>query len=119
MTCTSVNIGNLPPYIRAMRVLPSDMNEFWAFEIDLQYSGDAILEVETRVAVQDLDLPEGDEPETESGVIHDVKYDLLEGVEQFGKQKHSEVNVDKMDQAKEGNIFYDVLKILDFAIKIC
>lgn len=119
MTCTSVNIGNLPPYIRAMRVLPSDMNEFWAFEIDLQYSGDAILEVETRVAVQDLDLPEGDEPETESGAIHDVKYDLLEGVEQFGKQKHSEVNVDKMDQAKEGNIFYDVLKILDFAIKIC
>ncbi|XP_004241487.1 uncharacterized protein [Solanum lycopersicum] len=101
VTCTSVNIGNLPPYIRAMRVLPSDMNEFWAFEIDLQYSGDAILEVETRVAVQDLDLPEGDEPETESGAIHDVKYDLLEGVEQFGKQKHSEVNVDKMDQAKE------------------
>ncbi|KAL3335674.1 hypothetical protein AABB24_031743 [Solanum stoloniferum] len=101
VACTSVNIGNLPPYIRAMRVLPSDMNEFWAFEIDLQYSGDAILEVETRVAVQDLDLPEGDEPETESSTIHDVKYDLLEGVEQFGKQKHSEVNVDKMDQTKE------------------
>ncbi|KAG5602500.1 hypothetical protein H5410_033870 [Solanum commersonii] len=101
VTCTSVNIGNLPPYIRAMRVLPSDMNEFWAFEIDLQYSGDAILEVETRVAVQDLDLPEGDEPETESSAIHDVKYDLLERVEQFGKQKHSEVNVDKMDQTKE------------------
>lgn len=101
VTCTAVNIGNLPPYIRAMRVLPSDMNEFWAFEIDLQYSGGAILDVETRVAVQDLDLPEGDEPETESSAIHDVKYDLLEGVEQFGKQKHSEVNVDKMDQTKE------------------
>ncbi|CAN4100568.1 unnamed protein product [Withania somnifera] len=101
VTCTAVNIGNLPPYIRAMRVLPSDMNEFWAFEIDLQYSGGAILDVETRVAVQDLDLPEGDEPEIESSAIHDVKYDLLEGVEQFGKQKHSEVDVDKMDQIKE------------------
>ncbi|MCD9642180.1 hypothetical protein HAX54_028863 [Datura stramonium] len=101
VTCTAVNIGNLPPYIRAMRVLPSDMNEFWAFEIDLQYSGGAILDVETRVAVQDLDLPEGDEPEIESSAIDDVKYDLLEGVEQCGKQKHSEVNVDKMDQSKD------------------
>lgn len=101
VTCTAIDIGNLPPYIRAMRVLPSDMNEYWAFEIDLQYSGDAILDVKTRVAVQDLDLPEGDEPETESTAIHDVKYDLLEGVEQFGKQKHSEVNADKMDQTKE------------------
>ncbi|XP_059300038.1 uncharacterized protein LOC132052490 [Lycium ferocissimum] len=100
VTCTGVNIGNLPPYIRAMRVLPSDMNEYWAFEIDLQYSGGAILDVETRVAVQDLDLPEGDEPEIESS-DHDVKYDLLEGAEQFGKQKHSEVDVDKMDQTKE------------------
>ncbi|KAM3374536.1 putative protein isoform X1 [Capsicum galapagoense] len=102
VTCTAVNIGNLPPYIRAMRVLPSDMNEFWAFEIDLLYSGGAILDVETRVAVQDIDLPEGDEPETESSAIHNVKYDLLERVEQFGKQKHSEVNIDKMDQTKEG-----------------
>ncbi|KAK4370781.1 hypothetical protein RND71_010256 [Anisodus tanguticus] len=102
VTCTAVNIGNLPPYIRAMRVLPSDMNEFWAFEIDLQYSGGAILDVETRVAIQDLDLPEGDEPEIESS-DHDVKYDLLEGAERFGKQKHSEVDVDKKtDQTKEG-----------------
>ncbi|KAJ8559728.1 hypothetical protein K7X08_003786 [Anisodus acutangulus] len=102
VTCTAVNIGNLPPYIRAMRVLPSDTNEFWAFEIDLQYSGGAILDVETRVAVQDLDLPEGDEPEIESS-DHDVKYDLLEGAERFGKLKHSEVDVDKkMDQTKEG-----------------
>ncbi|KAM3322451.1 putative protein isoform X1 [Capsicum chacoense] len=102
VTCTAVNIGNLPPYIRAMRVLPSDMNEFWAFEIDLLYSGGAILDIETRVAVQEIDLPEGDEPETESSAIHNVKYDLLERVEQFGKQKHSEVNIDKMDQTKEG-----------------
>ncbi|OIS97562.1 PREDICTED: uncharacterized protein LOC109232982 isoform X1 [Nicotiana attenuata] len=102
VTCTAVNIGNLPPYIRAMRVLPSDMNEFWAFEIDLQYSGGAILDVETRVAVQDLDFPEGDESDVDSAASHDAKPDLLEGFEQCGKGKHSEENVNKIDQTNEG-----------------
>lgn len=92
-----------------MRVLPSDMNEFWAFEIDLQYSGGAILDVETRVAVQDLDFPEGDEPDVDSAASHDAKPDLLEGFEQFGKGKQSEENVEKIDQTNEGTIFFNVL----------
>ncbi|KAL0417376.1 UNVERIFIED_CONTAM: hypothetical protein Slati_3569500 [Sesamum latifolium] len=36
VTCTSVDPGTLPPHILAMRVLPSDMNEMWALEIDVE-----------------------------------------------------------------------------------
>lgn len=84
-----------------MRVLPSDMNELWAFEIDVQYSGGAILDLETRLEVQDLDLHEGDE----ASVVDDVKSDLLEGFEHLSEQfKHSDDNADKMDQGNGGDI---------------
>ncbi|XP_016563902.1 testis-expressed protein 2-like isoform X3 [Capsicum annuum] len=101
VTCAAVNVGDLPPYIHAMRVLPSDMNELWAFEIDVQYSGGAILDLETRLEVQDLDLHEGDE----ASVVDDVKSDLLEGFEHLSEQfKHSDDNADKMDQGNGGDI---------------
>ncbi|KAM3319340.1 testis-expressed protein 2-like isoform X3 [Capsicum chacoense] len=101
VTCAAVNVGDLPPYIHAMRVLPSDMNELWAFEIDVQYSGGAILDLETRLEVQDLDLNEGDE----ASVVDDVKSDLLEGFEHLSEQfKHSDDNADKMDQGNGGDI---------------
>ncbi|XP_060204379.1 uncharacterized protein LOC132632458 [Lycium barbarum] len=104
VTCAAVNVGDLPPYIHAMRVLPSDMNELWAFEIDVQYSGGAILDLETRLEVQDLDLHEGDEPSLDSSAVDDVKSDLLEGFEQFGEQfKHFDENAEKMDQRNGGH----------------
>lgn len=88
-----------------MRVLPSDMNELWAFEIDVQYSGGAILDLETRLEVQDLDLHEGDEASLDSTVVDNVKSDLLEGFERFSEQfKHSDENTDKMDQRNGGDI---------------
>ncbi|XP_049395416.1 uncharacterized protein LOC125859671 isoform X1 [Solanum stenotomum] len=105
VTCAAVNVGDLPPYIHAMRVLPSDMNELWAFEIDVQYSGGAILDLETRLEVQDLDLHEGDEASLDSSVVDNVKSDLLEGFERFSEQfKHSDENTDKMDQRSDGDI---------------
>ncbi|PHT87880.1 hypothetical protein T459_09986 [Capsicum annuum] len=101
VTCAAVNVGDLPPYIHAMRVLPSDMNELWAFEIDVQYSGGAILDLETRLEVQDLDLHEGDE----ASVVDDVKSDLLKGFEHLSEQfKHSDDNADKMDEGNGGDI---------------
>ncbi|XP_009631469.1 uncharacterized protein [Nicotiana tomentosiformis] len=104
VTCAAVDVGNLPPYIHAMRVLPSDMNEVWAFEIDVQYSGGAILDLETRLEVQDLDLHEGDEASIDSRAVDDVKSDLLEGFEEFDEQfKHSDDHVDKMDQRDGGD----------------
>lgn len=87
-----------------MRVLPSDMNELWAFEIDIQYSGGAILDLETRLEVQDLDLHEGDESNLDSSVDDDVKPDLFEGFEDFEQFKHSDKNTDKMDQRNGGHI---------------
>ncbi|WMV21185.1 hypothetical protein MTR67_014570 [Solanum verrucosum] len=105
VTCAAVNVGDLPPYIHAMRVLPSDMNELWAFEIDVQYSGGAILDLETRLEVQDLDLHEGDEASLDSSVVDNVKSDLLEGFERFSEQfKQSDENTDKMDQRSDGDI---------------
>ncbi|KAJ8554029.1 hypothetical protein K7X08_024707 [Anisodus acutangulus] len=104
VTCAAVNVGDLPPYIHAMRVLPSDMNELWAFEIDVQCSGGAILDLETRLEVQDFDLREGDKASLDSSAVDDVKSDLLEGFEHFSEQfKHSEENADKMDQRNGGD----------------
>ncbi|KAK4350676.1 hypothetical protein RND71_029989 [Anisodus tanguticus] len=104
VTCAAVNVGDLPPYIHAMRVLPSDMNELWAFEIDVQYSGGAILDLETRLEIQDLDLHEGGEASFDSCAVDDVKSDLLEGFEHFSEQfKHSDENTDKTDQRNGGD----------------
>lgn len=87
-----------------MRVLPSDMNEVWAFEIDVQYSGGAILDLETRLEVQDLDLHEGDDASVDSSAVDDVKSHLLEGFEDFDEQfMHSDDHVDKMDQRDRGD----------------
>ncbi|CAN4087908.1 unnamed protein product [Withania somnifera] len=103
VTCAAVNVGDLPPHIHAMRVLPSDMTGLWAFEIDVQYSGGAILDLETRLEVQDLDLHEGYEASLDSSDVDDVKSDLLEGFEHFSEQfKHSDENSDKMDQRNGG-----------------
>lgn len=103
VTCTAVDPGNLPPYIHAMRVLPAHMNELWAFEIDLEYSGDAFLNVETRLEVQELDLQEGEGTALESSGVGEVASDLLEGIEYYGKQLNvSEEGADELVQRDEG-----------------
>jgi len=49
ITCTRVDIGKLPPHICNMRVLPVSMDEAWALEADIEYSGGAIIDIETRL----------------------------------------------------------------------
>ena len=85
--CTDVNPGNIPPYIHSMRVLPMDTNEVWAFEIDVEYSGGAVLGIETRIEVCELD-PEKSmvDSNSESSSLGGVSSELLEGIESFGKQ---------------------------------
>lgn len=101
--CTAVDPGILPPYIHAMRVLPSHSNELWAFEIDIEYSGGAILNVETRLEVQELDFQEGEGPASESSVVGEVTSDLLEGIEHYRKQLNlSEERTDELVQRDEG-----------------
>ncbi|KAG8489915.1 hypothetical protein CXB51_015459 [Gossypium anomalum] len=86
VVCTNIDIGNLPPYIHAMRLLGNDMNEVSAFEVDMEYSGGALLRVETRLEVRDQDFQKGIVDTTsESNSVEDMSSDLLEGFEHFGK----------------------------------
>ncbi|XP_071710314.1 uncharacterized protein [Rutidosis leptorrhynchoides] len=81
--CTGVETGNIPPYIHGMRVLPSDLKEVVAMEIDIEYYGGAVLDIETRLEVQELQNPDTN---SDSTSVDEVKTDLLEGFEQYGEQ---------------------------------
>ncbi|XP_023001773.1 uncharacterized protein LOC111495814 [Cucurbita maxima] len=56
VSCTKVHPGNLPPNINTIRVLPFELSEVWAFEVDFEYSGGFALDIETRIEVHELDL---------------------------------------------------------------
>ena len=93
--CTHVDIGNLPPYINAMMLLDTNMNEVWAFEVDAEYSGGILLDVETRLEVRDLDFQKGIvDTNSESNSVENMSSDLLEGFEHFGKN----LNLPKEDE---------------------
>ncbi|KAI7751315.1 hypothetical protein M8C21_002875 [Ambrosia artemisiifolia] len=77
--CTGVNPGIIPPYIHGMRVLPSDLKEVVAMELDIEYYGGAVLDIETRLEVQDLENPG-------SKSVDDVTTDLLKDFEYYGQQ---------------------------------
>ncbi|XP_077221495.1 uncharacterized protein LOC143855161 [Tasmannia lanceolata] len=103
ITCKSLDLGNLPPYIHSMRVLPMDMNEVWAVEVDIEYSGGIILDIETRLKVRD--------PNFQKGIVNtsldpssavEVTTDILEGFEQYGNQlKLSREAVDMVERRDE------------------
>lgn len=87
VVCINMDIGQLPPYIHALRVLPADMNEVWAFDVDIEYSGGAVIDVETRIEVGELDAQKGlIDGNTASSGVGDVSSDLLDEFEEFGKQ---------------------------------
>ncbi|KAL0441234.1 UNVERIFIED_CONTAM: hypothetical protein Sradi_0062300 [Sesamum radiatum] len=101
VTCTSVDPGTLPPYILAMRVLPSDMNEMWALEIDFEYLGGAVLDIETRLEIRELESEE--ETRFDTNTAGEVTSDLLDGFEYLGKQlKLPEDTIHEMKQKDEG-----------------
>ncbi|KAG5536072.1 hypothetical protein RHGRI_023752 [Rhododendron griersonianum] len=87
LTCIGIDLGNLPPYISGMRLLPSGMNEVWAMEIDIQYSGGIVVDVATRLEVSELEFEERIvDTNLEPSPVEEVKKDLLEGFEYYGKQ---------------------------------
>ncbi|KAJ6735400.1 TESTIS-EXPRESSED SEQUENCE 2 PROTEIN-LIKE ISOFORM X1 [Salix purpurea] len=103
--CTDLNLGNLPPYIHGIRVLPTHMNEVWAWEVDIEYCGGLVLDIETRLEVRELDSQKG-VVNTDSGPssVRDACQDLLEGFEHHGKQLNfSEGTVDSREWRDEGN----------------
>ncbi|KAH6809341.1 hypothetical protein C2S51_027124 [Perilla frutescens var. frutescens] len=83
--CTAVDPGTLPPRILAMRVLPSDMNEVWSLEIDVEYIGGMVLEIETRLELRELEF-EGEKARLNGNSDGEVTSDLLEGFEYLGEQ---------------------------------
>ncbi|KAI3757119.1 hypothetical protein L6452_04652 [Arctium lappa] len=84
--CTGVDPGNIPPYIHGMRVLPTDLKEVVAMEIDIEYYGGAVLDIETRLEVQELENPESLGTNSDSKSVDEVTTDLLEGFEYLGEQ---------------------------------
>ncbi|KAJ0257260.1 Uncharacterized protein HA466_0081590 [Hirschfeldia incana] len=59
LICSDVDLGNLPPHIHGTRVLPMEMNGVWAFEVDIEYSGEPVIDVETRVNIREVVLQKG------------------------------------------------------------
>ncbi|KAK2655556.1 hypothetical protein Ddye_008608 [Dipteronia dyeriana] len=110
--CTDIDIGNLPPYVHGLRVLPVDMNEVWAFDIEIEYSGGAVLDVETRLEVCELNAQKDIVGENlDSSSVGDVSSDLLEGFEYFGKQLNvSKGTIGGQDQKGDGDLKLDGLK---------
>ncbi|XP_028783191.1 testis-expressed protein 2 [Neltuma alba] len=85
--CTGFHTGSLPPCIVGMRVLPMEMSEVWGFEVDIEYSGGALLDIETRLEVGELDNAPGvEDSDADSRDAVDVSSDLLQGLEDLGKQ---------------------------------
>ncbi|KAI9092499.1 hypothetical protein K1719_027627 [Acacia pycnantha] len=85
--CTGFHTGSLPPCIVGMRILPMEMSEVWGFEVDIEYSGGALLDIETRLEVGELDNAPGledSDPNSPDASV-DVSSDLLQGLEDLGK----------------------------------
>ncbi|KAK7278329.1 hypothetical protein RJT34_23357 [Clitoria ternatea] len=110
--CTNVSTGNVPPCIAGMRVLPMEMSEVWALEVDIEYSGGAVVEIETRLEVRELELHAGTEDSnTLPSNAGSVPSDLLEGFEYFGKQLNfRERTNDLPEQKTDGDGNTDVSK---------
>ncbi|KAM7475242.1 hypothetical protein LguiB_022485 [Lonicera macranthoides] len=110
ITCTGINPGNLPPYIHGMRVLPSDMNEVVALEIDVDYSGGAMLDIETRLEVREEDFQDVINTNLESSSAEGVTPHIIEGIEYLGQQlKLPEGTGDEIEQ-KDGDPKLDEMK---------
>ncbi|XP_062220816.1 uncharacterized protein LOC133920157 [Phragmites australis] len=105
ITLADFSLGKLPPYVHAMRVLPLDLNELWAFEVDFEYSSGILLNVETRLEVQEPELQK-DIMKTGFGADSDgeVNSDFLESIEQYGNQfRDSQNSVSSAEEKDEAD----------------
>lgn len=87
ITCKGLDLGGHPPYLHSIKTLPIDMNEGWAVEVDIEYSGGFLLNIETRLEVC--------EPEVQKGIVStimepssagDATSDILVGLENYSYQ---------------------------------
>ncbi|KAK1441567.1 hypothetical protein QVD17_07568 [Tagetes erecta] len=107
--CTGVNLGNIPPYIHGMRVVPSDLKEQVAMEIDIEYYGGAILNIETRLEVKELENPDTKSmDEVTTGLLEDFQnnreqFKLNEQINQVMDQKSDEIRKLEDTKSLKGN----------------
>ncbi|KAJ6845991.1 uncharacterized protein M6B38_278110 [Iris pallida] len=100
--CTGLDLGNLPPIIHKIRVLPVDLNEAWTVEVDIEYSGGLVLDVETRIEICEPEL-EKDFMGTSyaPSSVGEVTSDLLEGIEYYENQLRSSSSPSLMENSDE------------------
>ncbi|XP_038893872.1 uncharacterized protein LOC120082676 [Benincasa hispida] len=99
--CTKVHPGNLPPNINIIRVLPFELNEVWALEVDFEYSGGFALDIETRIEVHELDLQKSAvDSKSDSSDVGEVS-SLLE--DYLGKQLSASEGTDHNEEGGSGN----------------
>ncbi|XP_004495486.1 uncharacterized protein [Cicer arietinum] len=100
--CTDINTGNVPPCIVGLRALPMEMSEVWALEVDIEYSGGAVLEIETRLEARELELHAGtDDSNSEPSNVEAVQSDLPKGFECLGKELKLEERENDCQEQKE------------------
>ncbi|CAN0854868.1 Testis-expressed protein 2 [Linum grandiflorum] len=116
--CTSLHLGNLPPYIHGIRVHPVDMSDVWMWDVDVEYCGGVVLDIETRLEVRDLDLQKGiGDTNGEPNSGGDISSDLLEGFQNYGKQFNlPEGTVDTQEHKDEGDPKLDVSKSISSSV---
>lgn len=79
-----------------------EMSEVCALEVDIEYSGSAVLEIETRLEVCELELDKGTGGSNpESSNVGDVPSDLLEGLEYFDKELNLAKGMNDLQEPKE------------------
>ncbi|WVY98077.1 hypothetical protein V8G54_030228 [Vigna mungo] len=109
--CTNINTGNVPPCIVGMRVLPMEMSEVWAVEVDIEYSGGALLEIETRLEPRELELDPGTEDSNpQPNNAGAVPSDVIEDFEYFEEQLSFAERTNDLQEHKEGDWNSDVSK---------
>lgn len=107
ITLTDLSLGKLPPYVRRMRVLPLDLNELWAFEVDFEYCSGILLHIETRLEIQEPELQKDIMKTTlRTDSYGDVNSEFLESIEHYGNQfRPSQVLDSAAEDKDEAGLF--------------
>ncbi|KAK8941373.1 hypothetical protein KSP39_PZI009745 [Platanthera zijinensis] len=107
VTCANLDLGNLPPYIHKIRVLPMDLTEVWAVEVEIEYLGGLLLDIETRIEVCEPELQEKFINNSSETNFNEEASSLLEGIEYYSNQLNSTaVLADQSEKRDEGEIDY-------------
>ncbi|XP_020586878.1 testis-expressed protein 2-like [Phalaenopsis equestris] len=110
ITCASLDLGNLPPYIHKIRVLPMDLTEVWAVEFDIEYLGGLLLDIETRIEVCAPELQEEFINASSETNYNEETSSLLEGIEYYSHQLNPSTSLEDQLDERDERVEADYLK---------